>query len=221
MKEKLPYGVTANAWDVRLPMDELWQEYRRIIKDGGAIVLTATQPFATDLINAGRDLFKYDLIWEKTQGGNFLNANRTPMICHESILVYGAKTYNPQMSKGKPYVAGNCPGSSNYGKYTKALTVNNGSRYPRSVIRQSMERGHPTAKPVALFEYLIKTYTNEGEAVLDNCMGSGTTAIAAIRTGRNFIGWELDKDYHKTAIDRVKAEYEKDALFSDPAPKIE
>lgn len=217
----LPYGVTANDWDVRLPMAELWAEYRRIIKKGGAIVLTATQPFATDLINAGRDLFKYDLIWEKSNVTGYLNAKSAPLRNHEQCLVFGAKVYNPQFSKGKAYTQKAGKRGPNYGERVQAVTVNNGFRYPKSVFTVSAEKTHPTAKPVALFEYLIKTYTNEGETVLDNCIGSGTTAIAAIRTGRQFIGWELDKGYHQTAIDRVKAEYEKTALFEDPAPKIE
>lgn len=210
----LPYGVTArNKWDVIIPFNELWEQYERIIKDNGAIILTATQPFASKLIMSNPDLFRYDWIWEKTLATGHLNAKKMPMRAHESILVFYKKlpTYNPIKTTGhvpvNSYTKHQDDGT-NYGK-TKIGISGGGSteRYPRSVQRFSADKQkeaiHPTQKPVALFEYLIKTYTNEGETVLDNCMGSGTTAVAAINTNRNFIGFEKDSEIHAAANRRI------------------
>lgn len=210
----LPYGVTArNKWDVIIPFDKLWEQYERIIKDNGAIVLTATQPFASKLIMSNPDLFRYDWIWEKTLATGHLNAKKMPMRAHESILVFYKKLprYNPIKTTGhvpvNSYIKHQDDGT-NYGK-TKVGISGGGSteRYPRSVQRfatdKQKESIHPTQKPVALFEYLIKTYTNEGETVLDNCMGSGTTAVAAINTNRNFVGFEKDLEIHAAANQRI------------------
>jgi site-specific DNA-methyltransferase (adenine-specific) len=202
----LPYGTTACKWDTIIPLDVLWREYERITKDNGAIVLTASQPFTTMLINSNIKLFKYCWVWEKEQGVNFLMAKKQPLKVHEDICVFYKKqcTYNPQMTMGKPYISGKGDSGEVTGKVKKIQTKNTGTRYPKSIIRFNRERGlHPTQKPVALFEYLIKTYTNENELVLDNCIGSGTTAIACINTNRNFIGFELNKEYYKLAKNRI------------------
>lgn len=202
----LPYGTTACKWDAIIPFDALWTEYERIIKDNGAIVLTSSQPFTTSLIASNMNLYRYSLIWEKEQGVNFLMAKKQPLKVHEDINVFYKKqpTYNPQMTKGKPYTSGKGTSGEVTGHVTKVQTKNEGTRYPRSVIKINRETGlHPTQKPVALFEYLIKTYTNEGETVLDNCLGSGTTAVAAINTNRNFIGIEREPEYVEIANRRI------------------
>ncbi|MDA2619233.1 site-specific DNA-methyltransferase [Bacillus cereus] len=209
----LPYGVTQNKWDVVIPFNELWQQYERIIKDSGAIVLTAAQPFSAQLIVSNPKLFRYEWIWEKTAATGHLNAKKMPMRAHESILVFYKKlpTYNPIKTTGHAPVNSytkHQDDGSNYGK-TKVGISGGGSteRYPRSVQRFSTDKQkeaiHPTQKPVALFEYLIKTYTNEGETVLDNCIGSGTTAVAALNTNRNFIGFEISKEYCVAANERI------------------
>lgn len=170
----LPYGTTACKWDSIIPFDKLWNQYKRIIKDNGAIVLTASQPFTSELIHSNLKMFRYEWIWEKEQGVNFLLAKKQPMKVHENICIFYKKqcTYNPQFNIGKPYISGKGTSGDVTGNVIKKQTVNNGKRYPRSVQRFNREVGlHPTQKPVALFEYLIKTYTNEGETVLDNCIG--------------------------------------------------
>jgi len=202
----IPYGTTACKWDTIIPLDVLWREYERIIKDNGAIVLTASQPFTTMLINSNIKLFKYCWVWEKEQGVNFLMAKKQPLKVHEDICVFYKKqcTYNPQMTMGKPYISGKGDSGEVTGKVKKIQTKNTGTRYPKSIIRFNRERGlHPTQKPVSLFEYLIKTYTDEGDLVLDNCMGSGTTAIACINTNRNYLGFELNKEYYELAKNRI------------------
>ena len=202
----LPYGTTRNKWDTVLPLDWLWDEYNRIIKDSGAIVLTAQTPFDKVLGASNIENLKYEWIWVKPSGTGHLNAKKMPLKNHENILVFYKKlpTYNPQMTKGTPYTQKSGRASSNYNPQERVTTVNEGYRYPLTVQKFKSEKGlHPTQKPVELFEYLIKTYTNEGETVLDNCMGSGTTAIAAIDTNRNYIGFELDKGYYKASIERI------------------
>jgi site-specific DNA-methyltransferase (adenine-specific) len=203
----LPYGTTACKWDTVIPFEPLWGQYERIIKDNGAIVLTASQPFTTVLINSNIKRFRYSWIWEKEQGVNFLMAKKQPLKVHEDICVFSKKqtVYNPQMTEGKPYISGKGDSGEVTGRVKKVQTKNNGTRYPRSVIQFKRETGlHPTQKPVELCEYLIKTYTNEGETVLDNCMGSGTTAVACINTNRNYIGFELDKQYCDIANERIQ-----------------
>ena len=203
----LPYGTTACKWDTIIPFEPLWEQYERVIKNNGAIVLTASQPFTSALVMSNPELFRYEWIWEKEQGVNFLLAKKQPMKVHESILVFSRKqtTYKPQMTYGKPYVSGKGDSGEVTGRVVKKQTKNNGVRYPRTVQRINRETGiHPTQKPVPLFEYLIKTYTNEGETVLDNCVGSGTTAIACLNTNRNFIGFEMDKGYFDVATKRIE-----------------
>lgn len=196
----LPYGTTACKWDTIIPFKPLWREYERIIKDNGAIVLTASQPFTTRLISSNYDMFRYEWIWEKSNGGGFLNANRQPLKRHENILIFSNEqsVYNPLKTKGTPY---SCR-SSAAGETTQDQTVagwvteNDGSRYPTSILKISNDIGlHPTQKPVKLFEYLIKTYTNEGDLVLDNCAGSGTTGVACEITNRNSILIEKEPEY--------------------------
>ena len=207
----LPYGTTACKWDTIIPFEPLWEQYERIIKDNGAIVLFGSQPFTSALVMSNLKLFKYEWIWQKTLATNFMLVKKQPAKKHENILVFYKKqpTYNPQMEIGKPYK--DKPRKRTVGIHGNAETIkkainNEGTRYPSSV--QLFSNGnngnvHPTQKPVELCEYLIKTYTNENELVLDNCIGSGTTAIACINTNRNYIGFELDKEYYEIAKNRI------------------
>jgi site-specific DNA-methyltransferase (adenine-specific) len=205
----LPYGTTANKWDSVIPFAPLWGAYRRICKPNAAIVLTASQPFTTDLINSARDIFRYELIWDKTKGGNFMLAKKQPMKSHENVCVFyrAQPTYNPKMEiRGRVRKKGGGRASSNFGVITPSNSCNN-SYYPKSVITvssgSSADRGlHPTQKPVGLFRYLIRTYSNPGDTVLDNCMGSGTAGIACGLEGRNFIGIEKDFGYYCGALGR-------------------
>lgn len=202
----LPYGTTACKWDTIIPLEPLWSAYNRVIKDDGAIVLTASQPFTTTLISSNLKYFRYCLVWEKEQGVNFLQAKKQPLKSHEDICIFYKKqpTYNPVMTIGKPYTRGGGGELTHYRAKRLPLTKCDGARYPKSVVKVNREYGiHPAQKPVPLFEYLIKTYTNEGETVLDNCMGSGTTAIAAINTSRKYIGFEKDETYFTLANDRI------------------
>lgn len=210
----LPYGTTQNKWDSVIPFEPLWREYWRVCKTNAAIVLTAAQPFTSALVMSQINAFKYDWTWRKPKGTGHLNAKKMPMRDKEDILVFYREqcVYNPQFGKGEPY--GNKAGKNvengltdNYGKFGNHREGSDGKRYPKQVIDfPVVERGtiHPTQKPVALFEYLIKTYTNPGEMVLDNCAGSGTTAIACMNTGRNYICIERDEEYYKKAIERVR-----------------
>lgn len=209
----LPYGTTRNKWDSIIPLDRLWEQYKRVIKDNGAIVLFSAEPFTSLLITSNIQWFRYDLIWSKTQGSDFLNANRKPLRSHENICVFYKKqpTYNPQKTEGKPYKAKSGETtSSNFGKFNGNHHTENkdGKRCPLSVLRFSGEhnRGkqHPTQKPTDLLEWLIKTYTNKGETVLDNSMGSGSCGVACVNTGRKFIGIELDNGYFDIAKERVE-----------------
>ena len=212
----LPYGITHCKWDTVIPFEPLWEQYRRIVKSDGAVVLFSAQPFTSKLICSAIDIFKYDWCWQKPKGTGHLNAKKQPMRDKEDICVFYKEqcTYNPQMTKGTPYKdkagkdhSNNTSMSDCYGKYTNYREVNTGFRYPKQIIQFGVvERGtiHPTQKPVALSEYLIKTYTNEDETVLDNCMGSFTTAIACLNTKRNFIGIEKDEHYFQVGKDRLK-----------------
>lgn len=209
----LPYGTTRNKWDSIIPLDELWTEYERVIKERGAIVLTAQTPFDKILGVSNLKLLRYEWIWEKDRASGHLNAKKMPMKAHENILVFYKKlpTYNPQMTYGhKPTNMGGrrLKETTNYGKFDNIITGGQTTRYPRSVQKYNVVNSaygieHPTQKPVELFEYLIRTYTNEGELVLDNVIGSGTTAVAAINTGRNFIGIEQEPEYVEIARKRV------------------
>ena len=236
----LPYGTTNNAWDTIIPFEPLWEEYERVIKDNGVIVLTASQPFTSKLVSSKLEWFKHEWIWEKQRASNFMRANHEPLKYHENILVFskGTLDINPQkykvleideimnmtkkevesMMKSKDY--------DRFGKVDRRKTVRNqdenkkhlgseikrvrnaddGFRNPKSVLKINSKlygNVHPTQKPVPLFEYLIKTYTNEGDIVLDNVMGSGTTGVACKNLNRNFIGIELDETYFNIAKERI------------------
>ena len=206
----LPYGVTACAWDSVIPFAPLWEQFKRIIKPNGAIVLTSAQPFTSVLTMSNIKNWRCEWVWHKTLAGGFLNANRHPLRLHENVQVfcYGKVNYNPQMTTGKSYSALRkslglqvCQSQN-----VKSIpTVNKGDRYPVSVQVFSNDTGlHPTQKPVALIEYLIRTYSNPGDLVLDNCMGSGTAAIACIRSGRRFIGIEKNDVYFAAAQQRIR-----------------
>ena len=204
----LPYGTTRNKWDEVLPFNALWKEYERIIKDNGAIVLHSQQPFTSKLIMSNSKIYKYSWVWSKSQVSGFLNAKKQPLREHEDICVFYKKqcTYNPQMTKGKMQLKNTGGDSSNYNKF-EARPHYSDEYYPKTILDFPLRRfkgGHPTQKPVELAEYLIKTYTNEGETVLDNCMGSGTTGVACLNTKRNFIGMELNETYFNVAKERIE-----------------
>lgn len=212
----LPYGITRNKWDSVIPFDDLWREYSRICT--GAIVLTASQPFTSSLVMSRADWFRYAWVWEKSAATGHLNAKRMPMKLHEDVLVFSKKTapYNPQglvpfnkvTRRGNNGTNFGASGSENFQEFTN---------YPRSILRfpNVPKPVHPTQKPVALMEYLIKTYTNEGGVVMDNCMGSGTTGVACINTNRRFIGIEKDEKYFEIASNRIN-----EALSNHEANKI-
>lgn len=209
----LPYGTTQCKWDSVIPFEPLWRELTRVIKDRGAIVLTASQPFTSALVMSNPKMFRYSWVWEKSKATGYLNAKKRPLVAHEDVLVFSKKplTYNPQMTKGEPYNKGEALRPTDvYGAQRPVLVENkDGMRYPRSVqyFKTAESEGdviHPTQKPLSLFEYLIQTYSNEGEIIMDCCMGSGTTAVAAIKTGRLFIGFEKDKNYAKKSEERIK-----------------
>ncbi len=205
-----PYGTTACKWDSIIPLEPMWEQLNRIIKPNGAIVMTAAQPFTSVLITSNINMFKDCLVWKKNVASNFLNANRMHLKRHEDICIFYQKApvYNKQMKHGEPYRnkrngrddSGDC-----YGSVSKRIdTVNSGERNPVSVLEFDRQIGlHPTQKPVALMEYLIKTYTQEGETVLDFVMGSGTTGVACKNTGRKFIGIEKDEKYFEIAKKRI------------------
>lgn len=206
----LPYGTTQNKWDAVIPFEPLWAQYWRVAKPGAAVVLTAAQPFTSALVMSQVRRFRYGWIWEKNNPSGHLNANRAPLRAHEDVLVFCrvAAPYNPQKTSGHPRktVVSRDGSSSNYGSQ-KTSGYSSTDRYPRSVQAVSVEPKrpglHPTQKPVALFEYLIRTYTDEGMTVLDNCAGSGTTAVACERTGRNWVCIERDPEYFAKAVARV------------------
>ena len=208
----LPYGTTACKWDTLIPFEPLWAEYERIIKPNGAIVLTASQPFTSALVMSNPKLFKYAWYWDKVRGVGHLNAKKQPLKSIEDILVFYKKqpTYNPQMrEREKPRKSRNKSTQQVYGASRAEFEGEVlEKRYPINLLTYSKSSHtdmlyHPTQKPVALFEYLIRTYTNEGDTVLDNCLGSGTTAVAAINTNRNFIGIEREPDYVAIANQRI------------------
>lgn len=224
----LPYGVTQNKSDIIIPFKPLWEQYERIIKDNGAIVLFGQGIFYIDLVNSNRKLFRYDLIWDKCLSSGFLNAKRMPLRQHEQIAIFYKKlpTYNPQFTEGKPlHSKGNSYKNKeiknqNYGEFNTTDDTRAGStqKYPTSIIR--FQKPHPsiakhrTEKSIELLEWLIKTYTNPGDLVLDSCAGSCTTAIAALNTGRNYICFEKDKDIFDIGSKRVAEYINQDLLMS-------
>lgn len=207
----LPYGTTACKWDSVLNLTLLWCQYFRVLKNGGNVVLFSQQPFTSELINSAKDIFRYEVIWEKEKPSNFAFAKHGIMKYHENILIFGEGkgTYNPQMTIGKPNhsVGKGIRKKNNESGANTAIVTNktDGLKHPKSVLKFNREAKpeHPTQKPVALLEYLIKTYTNEGETVLDNTMGSGTTGVACVNTNRSFIGIEMDDKYFEIAEKRI------------------
>jgi site-specific DNA-methyltransferase (adenine-specific) len=229
----LPYGTTACKWDVIIPFDKLWQQYERIIKDNGAIVLTASQPFTSLLVVSNMKLFKYCLVWDKVSKSDVMNAKNKPLKQHEDVCIFSkgttANCSNKKMNyfpigvtepNRKPIKNSTAKGRAfnPLRPSHKEVYSYQGGNYPSSLIKFSnanrLNALHPTQKPVALFEYLIKTYTNEGQTVLDNCMGSGTTAIACINTNRNYIGFEKDETYFNIIQDRIKKHTVQTELFT-------
>lgn len=208
----LPYGMTKNKWDIVIPFDKLWEQYNRVIKDNGAIILFGNNPFTAELILSNKKYFRYTLVWEKNKFSDFLNSKRKPMKIHEDIVIFYKKqpTYNPQLVVGEPYTRWNTQSSvdkqTNYGKIKENVVKNDGTRLPTTVLKFNRKERpiHPTEKPVELLEWLIKTYTNEGDTILDNCMGSGSTGVACKNTNRNFIGIELNEEYFNIAKERIK-----------------
>lgn len=208
----LPYGTTENDWDSMIPLEELWKHYKRVIKENGAIVLTAQPPFDKVLGSSNLQMFRYEWIWIKNNATGFLNANKMPLKAHENILVFykSLPTYNPQKTHGHKPVNKYKKHSSDGSNYGKTIIGTEGGgqtdRYPVDVLHfpQDPERYHPTQKPAALFRYLIETYTEIGDTVLDNCIGSGTTAEAALSCGRNFIGIEKEIEYVEVARKRLQ-----------------
>jgi len=230
----LPYGTTCCKWDSIIPFEPLWEQYRRVAKATAPIVLFSQQPFTSALIMSNIEEYKYNWTWQKDSGSNYLNAHHQPMKLTEDICVFGRAAtteskkgiylnYNPQMRQGfKPYacrngaqkmdtalVRGNCKAQQG-----GAFTVSDGSRFPVNLIQfnRDKERLHPTQKPVELIRYLIRTYSDEGQLILDNCMGSGTTAIAAMREKRHFVGFELNREYFDKAVERINRERQQPAF---------
>ncbi len=205
----LPYGTTACDWDSVIPLDRMWTELLRVCKPTATMIFTAQQPFTWRLCSSNPKMFKYELIWEKPNGTNPFQAQIMPMKKHENILVFCGKspTYNPQMRRGKPYKwnSKRSGGSAGGIKQSKETPIDNkGTRYPGSVLRFKQERnGHPTQKPVKLMSWLIRTYSNAGDLVLDFTMGSGTTGVAAKANKRRFIGVEINEHYFKMAQERI------------------
>lgn len=213
----LPYGTTACKWDSIVPFDPLWEQYKRIIKDNGAIVLFGNEPFASVLRMSNLTMYRYDWCWDKTRGYNFQQANYAPMKCHEYIMVFsknpaifssrGSMAYYPIKTNLEIEHKSGAPTNTEvlHKSTFKPLCKKQRGYYPLSILTFKKDNGgkHPTQKPVALLEYLIRTYTREGEVVLDNCMGSGSTGVACLNTDRNFIGIELDEKYFNIAKERI------------------
>lgn len=204
----LPFGTTKNQWDHIIPMDQLWGQYKRLLKVGGVVALFGDEPFSSSLRLSNPKWYRYDWYWIKNRGSGFLNAKKMPLKAVETISIFYPKLplYNPQMLSGKSYKAKNDTKSNNWGSYKTGWTTDNkGTRYPVNAINftKLAKTIHPTQKPVDLLEYLIKTYTNEGMTVLDNVMGSGSTGVACKNLNRSFIGIEKDPDYFKLAKERL------------------
>lgn len=228
----LPYGTTHNKWDNVIPFELLWEQYHRILKDNGVVALFGSQPFTSKVVVSNINEYKHEWIWLKNRGSNFANTVREPMKEHESILIFskGKWTYNKQMQERtggglerSKYLVEHTTKSENYRDFEgrKSHTISN-LRVPSSWQKFNVEVGlHPTQKPVALLEYLIKTYTNEGETVLDNCMGSGSTGVACINTNRNFIGIELDENYFNIAKERIENCTNKDVCYEVERKEID
>lgn len=215
----LPYGQTKNKWDSVIPFDQLWSRYKKLIKDRGVIALFGQGMFTAELMLSQKKMWRYNLIWDKVMTSGFLNANRQPLRSHEDIVVFYKKApqYNPQKVKGeKCHSRGSqidliADGNKNYGEY-KIITTEGDMKHPKSILtfprKHASIMTHPTEKAVGICEWLIKSYTNEGQTVLDNCMGSGTTGVACVNTNRRFIGIELDPNYFDIAKERIYQTFE-------------
>lgn len=208
-----PYGITKNCWDSVIDLDELWGHIERVVKPSGAVVMFSSGMFTARLMESNRSMWRYNLVWHKTAPTGFLNAKKMPLRSHEDICVFYRKlpTYNPQMGIGPRKVSTAqhkraSKRTTNYGDHG-LTTYDSTERYPTSVLTFASDKQrcalHPTQKPVALCEWLIRTYTNEGDTVLDFCMGSGTTGVAVLKSGRRFVGIEVDEDYYEVAVDRL------------------
>ena len=204
-----PYGTTGIKWDVPIDLTIFWHEVNRVTRNTSVIAVCSAQPFTTDVINSNRKNFRYELIWEKTIASGFLSANSRPLRAHENILIFNRKskgsTYNPQKTKGEPYKSKGGGRCEQYGDYRGTPTVNLGDRFPRSVLRfpTVQKMGHPTSKPLGLMRWLVNTYSNPGEIVLDPFMGSGTTAVACIEAERQYFGVEKMSEYINLANERI------------------
>jgi DNA modification methylase len=222
----LPYEVTSCKWDVVIPLDSLWVHYRRLLKPSGAIVLTTCQPFTSMMVMSNPEWFRFEIIWDKVVSTGFMHANKRPLRRHENILVFspGRVTYNPKMTEGEPYRFARKPRIAKVlcekrANITEWTTVNHGTRYPTSIISisnakcKNQENLHPTQKPVPLFDYLIRSYSNPGDLVLDNAMGSGTTIISAVDADRRAIGIENDPEMFAIAEKRIANHVNSTPLF--------
>ncbi len=223
----LPYGTTQNKWDSTLPLSALWPALLRVAKKNAALVFTAQTPFDKVLGCSNLPLLRYEWIWKKNISTGFMNAKKMPLKIHENVLIFYRElpTYNPQFTEGVPYKTkrkGNVDTGENYGKVgikVRTDTVNDGKRYPNTVLEFDREIGlHPTQKPVALMQYLIRTYSNAGDVVLDCCMGSGTTGVACAREKREFIGIESSEEFFNIAKKRIEGEQDGYGLFASVAP---
>ena len=216
----LPYGTTDCKWDSVIPFEPLWEQYRRVVKPNGHVVLFGSEPFSTMVRMSNLDWYKYDWIWKKTKAVGFMNAKNAPLRDYENICVFcdGASRYNPQgLIKQKSHNSRPSFKEDNiYGKRHE-FADSEYTNYPKQVIEFANPSGaghlHPTQKPVDLIAYLVRTYSNEGDTILDNCMGSGTTAIACIKEKRHFVGFELNKEYYEKAVKRIEAEQSQLTLF--------
>lgn len=225
----LPYGTTQCAWDAVIPFDQLWERYRKVAKENAAVVLFSAQPFTSLLVASNLAQFRYEWIWEKGNATGFLNAKKQPLRAHENAMVFYERqpTYNPQFTSGHERKTANrkTVNSECYGKALDLTVYDSDERYPRDVQFFSSDKQkanyHPTQKPVQLMEYLTLTYTNAGDVVLDNCMGSGTAGVAAVNQGRRFIGIERDPRYFDIACSRIKQAVAQGKLFDDPEIKQE
>ena len=232
----LPYGTTACKWDSIIPFDILWRNYTHLLNSARCVALFGSEPFSSTMRVSNLNWYKYDWIWDKSRASGFVHAKNKPMKRHEIVSIFSNGTtvhktqsknrmiYNPQMGKGKPYTVkhtkvnsgkiNHAPTKSNF-DFVGTTTINTGERYPQSILAFTLSKDtvtHPTQKPVALMEYLIKTYTNAGDIVLDNTMGSGTTGVACINTNRRFIGIEMDETYFQIAVDRCTKALQDKAL---------
>lgn len=210
-----PYGTTACSWDAVIPFEPMWREVRRVLKPNGAAVFTASQPFTSALVMSNAREFRYQWVWEKDRATGHLNAKKRPMVAHEDVVVFSAMTprYNPQLTEtgkasNKSAKTERSSSAKTYGSFSEYQRGGDTTRFPRSVVKFNTVNSahgvvHPTQKPAALMEYLIRTYTNEGETVLDFTMGSGTTGVACVNTGRNFIGIERDPQYYRISCQRI------------------